>query len=50
MTVLVTGATGTVGRHLVALLDEPVRAVSRHPHTPPADLPHVSFVDDDPAH
>ncbi|NUT46353.1 MAG: NAD(P)H-binding protein [Saccharothrix sp.] len=49
MTVLVTGATGTVGRHLVRLLTGPVRAVSREPgaHT---GADHVTHVDDDPVH
>jgi uncharacterized protein YbjT (DUF2867 family) len=51
MTVLVTGATGLVGRHLVRLLTGPVLAVSRDPRAhPPADPDRVSCVDDDPAH
>ena len=48
MTVLVTGATGLVGRHLVRLLTGPVLAVSRDPRAHATDLDHVSFVADDP--
>ncbi|MFD0204909.1 MULTISPECIES: NAD(P)H-binding protein [Saccharothrix] len=50
MTVLVTGATGTVGRHLVRLLTGPVRAVSRAPKAHPPIADHVTFVDEHPAH
>lgn len=50
MTVLVTGATGLVGRHLVRLLTGPVRAVSRDPRAHAGAADHVTVVDDDPAH
>ena len=50
MTVLVTGGTGLVGRHLVRLLTGPVLAVTRDPRAHAGDLDHVTYVDDDPAH
>ncbi|MFV2105882.1 NAD(P)H-binding protein [Micromonospora sp. LOL_015] len=52
-TVLVTGATGNVGRHIVATLaaaGHPVRAASRHrPIDPAAATSHVPFDWHDPA-